>query len=435
MQAMWLLIAVASLTHLQAASRVAGTEREFPMLTAVIYDICGLSDVDITEAKPCPWFIYGFAHGFSECAVQHSEADDEGKGFKSCVLGCSETSQCSTACASNTKPDAATCTKRCEVMMGCVLEAVNTTSGEVSAGEQARICFMGKQEEYAKQTESNNEDNEDSPATDKEAFLAMKTRYAGHASPAPATEMQDARVLQELALDKSCRCDMTGLVNGVTTGRQGCARYREEPEAGTEEYCYVTGDMSCGGAMPSVKFPGIYWVSCERPDWRTIFPPQCELISAGLVKIFPVPSTLALQAPPSTYATPPPWALQPMNSTPMDRLAGYLESWKQPMPSTWHAERFHIFRPNAAPAPVAAPSPASLPTFQGDAVEAAAAAAGERAIWQAMLPAPAPSSASSPAPSPTVPGGMTLMEVGESKSRTSRRGHLRKPSGRRTLQS
>lgn len=277
-------------------------------------------------------------------------------------------------------------------MVDCVIEAVNKTDvkGPVSAVEDARNCFERRAEKAADQ------DNEDA------AFLAKSSRNAlarvvGPApgpAPSPMTAgqsyMVDARVLQDLALPPECRCETTGIVNGVSTGAAGCGRHGGEKEANTEMYCYVTGDMECGGAMPSVKFEGLYWVGCERVDFSEIFSPQCELHTAALVKVLTVPQPMPLAVPPKTWQRPPAFQLQPMaGSTPLEDFKAHMETWNLPMPAQWHAERFNIFAPSSAPG--AAPSPVpSLPTFNGyGAAHAAAAVAAAGVIWQAHAPAPA----------------------------------------------
>merc|ERR1719329_346063 len=101
-----------------------------------------------------------------------------------------------------------------------------------------------------------------------------------------------------------CQCDLTGLHS--SSGQQlmtlGCASWGHEGEAGSEAYCYVQGGLSCPGAMPSAVYPGVVWVSCEKPNFAELFPSTGELITRVESETLPTAPPIAFEAPPANMA-------------------------------------------------------------------------------------------------------------------------------------
>lgn len=377
MQTMWLFLVSAAST----AVDIRSAQREFPQLANVVYSICGLTDIDFSVSHPCAYSLFGMAYAFTECGHVH-QADYS--NFQNCILGCSTADNCERACAD---PDVKSknCLADCKTVYSCIMKASGTASGQASANSALIQCF-GEEAPTAVQTDAPIVKGMfppaaapapvvalqvDSPAPAASPAAAPAAALAAAASPAPgavgpAFTPREAITTNTLGfVDAKCVCSKTGIIRGVTTGQPGCAKHGKEANANVEAYCYVEGDYQCGGAMSSDLHPGLFWVSCEKPNIHLLYPATCEIRERANAQLFPVPAALPLKVPASSFeGSLKNMAPLPRAPTPLDDMSQGMHAWSGPMPPLWHAARSNKFVNEAFQNPVdfsSAPAPALPP--------------------------------------------------------------------------
>merc|ERR1719359_2588899 len=105
--------------------------------------------------------------------------------------------------------------------------------------------------------------------------------------------------------------------------------------------------------MASTQFPdgdGVFYVSCEKTDYRSLYPEACEIRQRADTDLFSVPPVLNVSAPPEdldTYAK----NLTELDPIPSNNLVeglhGGLQDWKEPLDAEWHAKRDNKFTDKA----------------------------------------------------------------------------------------
>jgi hypothetical protein len=384
MQAMWLLLASAASVSLDTRS----VQQEFPMLANVIYSICGMTDIDFSVSHPCAFSLFGMAYAFTECGVAHS-ADFQ--NFQTCVDGCSHNINCGFAC-NDPEVKNPECLPQCNVVAMCIEKVAGDSRsvGQHSVENNLRECFETEMLPTQKAVETAPTFTlAAGPAPAMAAASPAPQAAAGHLpmlsipAPAPAHALShapapgpaglaggwtplnvktssfglvpshgpDFSIRQNLIREPSvvppaCRCSMTGVVRGVTTGSPGCSKFKKEKNAHVEAYCYVEGGFECGGAMPSALFPGLFWVGCEKPNFELLFPPTCEIIKRPpqlfSPELFSIGGT-NLKVPPSSFeAGRKNMQPLPVEPSPLTDLAKSLSA-PEPLPPLWHAQREHYF--------------------------------------------------------------------------------------------
>jgi len=335
-----------------------------------------LTDIDFSVSHPCAYSVFGMAYAFTECGHVH-QADYS--NFQNCILGCSTADNCERACSD---PDvkSKSCLTNCKTVYSCIMKAAGSATGQASATSELDQCFS-EEAPTAAPTSAPIVSGMFPPAPAPPQVVALQVESpapatspaaapnsAASAAPAagPAFTPREAITTNTLGfVDAKCVCSKTGIIRGVTTGQPGCAKHGKEANANVEAYCYVEGDYQCGGAMSSDLHPGLFWVGCEKPNIHLLYPPTCEIRERANAQLFPVPATLPLKVPASSFEG----SLQnmaplPRAPTPLDDMFQGMKEWSGPMPPLWHAARSNKFVNEAFQNPVdfsSAPAPALPP--------------------------------------------------------------------------
>lgn len=124
--------------------RTGGAVQDFPLLTNMLLDVCGVAQFEFTPTYPCQYHLLSLSYIWSECSEGYADNID---GFRSCVIGCVEPDMCQLACKGFSNADAATgefCTIECSKVLQCTQDAALRSAGPVSAETLVRKCFHGR---------------------------------------------------------------------------------------------------------------------------------------------------------------------------------------------------------------------------------------------------------------------------------------------------
>eukprot|EP00747_Dinoflagellata_sp_TGD_P169641 gnl/TRDRNA2_/TRDRNA2_199136_c0_seq1.p1 gnl/TRDRNA2_/TRDRNA2_199136_c0~~gnl/TRDRNA2_/TRDRNA2_199136_c0_seq1.p1 ORF type:complete len:454 (-),score=81.07 gnl/TRDRNA2_/TRDRNA2_199136_c0_seq1:126-1487(-) len=364
--------------------------KDFPLLSRVMRDMCGMDQLELSDKSPCQRKTFGLSIAFIECKDRY---DDIVK-WEKCYSGCISPSFCQDTCLATPEENHAPCIAKCHRVLECIQIARETGEGTTSNEAHFRDCYLG---------EHNGMTAGPGPAAPAAAFLQLPApapaapapSAGGMASPAPLAPF----IMQTTSAMPTgpCRCEFFGIVGDVKTNAPGCARHGKEPVASVDPYCYLQSGVnggSCTGAEPSEAFPGLWFVSCETPSFTTVFEPSCELNNEFEVPI-DVPEPMGILHPASStdqmiagYAMGP----DPNEKFPVSDLNTEYGPWATPLPAEWNLKRGNYFGgtpppggqgptvppppgleglppplpvdPNArppAPAPAASPGPGAAP--------------------------------------------------------------------------
>jgi len=367
---------------------LARAAQDFPYLANVMYDICGTGSYDLTPASPCHFRLFGLALAWQECGEGHTT---DFPAFQACLGGCVSKTLCTDICGSSTNATSRQCREECQVLTGCVRQALSTSTGQVSAESAARTCFRTGVH-TSTPVEAPVAKLQAPPAATILAQALVRDQHPNGAAEAAEVEdllgegFQGSAPAQAtlpvpthrpaggnrwlgaegaVALEGRCSCDVSGTIRGVNTGAQGCRRHGKEPLSNEQWYCYITGESGCPGAMPSQAFPGLWWLDCASASdyYPKLFPAGCQLLEYGFspqeqpIKIPPKPEGRgALQ-----IATP--VAPLPRFKADMQASMQRLRDFAAPLPATWHEQRGGVFlKPRLTAPQNGPPVPPSLDT-------------------------------------------------------------------------
>lgn len=233
-----------------------------------IVSICGNSNLTLSADNPCMYRLFSLSLAWENCHVSANSSVLK-EDFTTCFSSCITENQCKPMCP-NVGFKKAECVRQCKAFSTCLSQASTLGFANEAEAVNCLIPFVPVNASTAGATGTFLQ------------RLRQKKLIMSFRSPAFLQQEPDDFEADEnstlASFNPDCSCSESGVVDGIDTGKKGCAQHGKEKKA-FGQYCYVTGGSKCERAIKSSRIEGAYFVSCFDPttDYKLMFPESCQL--------------------------------------------------------------------------------------------------------------------------------------------------------------